>query len=297
MAAVNTTPKFLYVPSIQWASTDGNGLIKGPIKTANTAKDGTGTVTTIFTADATYGGFIQKIKYVAGSSGSSDETVARVFINNGSASGTISSNVFYDDITLSGSRVTNTSVNAEYEQVLNLTLPPGYKINVAIGTSQPGGRYVSGYGGQFGVDPNNDKPTWSASSSIQWGSTDGVFRAAGPIKTAATGVDGSDLMTTVFTADATNGGFAHKLKIKPVGTNAATTLRIFINNGSTSGSIQNNILFRESNILAYVISETLAARPHDIDLNLRLPLGYKINVCLGTTIAAGVFVTVPGSKY
>jgi hypothetical protein len=48
--AANTTPYFSNAFRIGWLQTDGNGGAAGPLKTANTALDGTGTVLTIFTA-------------------------------------------------------------------------------------------------------------------------------------------------------------------------------------------------------------------------------------------------------
>src|SRR3972149_272753 len=97
--AANTSPIYTLLADIQWGSADGNGGAAGPLKTANTAKDGTGTVLTVFTADATNGGYVQKIRFRA--AGTNAATVGRVFINNGSANSTLANNILYDEITLS----------------------------------------------------------------------------------------------------------------------------------------------------------------------------------------------------
>ena len=70
--------------------------------TANTALTGAGTLGTdifaAFTADATNGGFVNRIRFKAAVSASATTlTVARIFINNGAVNSTITNNVFYDD--------------------------------------------------------------------------------------------------------------------------------------------------------------------------------------------------------
>ena len=74
----NNNPIFSRVGDIQW--------VGAALATANTAKDGTGTVASVFTADATNGGYVQKL--VARALGTNVATVLRVFVNNGSASTT-----------------------------------------------------------------------------------------------------------------------------------------------------------------------------------------------------------------
>jgi len=121
--------------------------------------------------------------------------------------------------------------------------------------------------------------------------------AAGPLKTANTAKDGTGTVLTVFTADATNGGYVQKLIARPVGTNIATVIRVFINNGLTSATIANNSLVNEMTLPAITLSEVAAQPAYELPLNYALPAGYKINVTLGTTVAAGYQVSVVGGKY
>lgn len=137
--AANTAPIFTLLGDIQWGTT--------AITTANTAKDGTGTVLTAFTADATNGGFVQKIRFRA--AGTNVATVARVFINNGSTNATAGNNILFDEITLSATTLSEVASLPVYELPLNFALPPGYKINVTIGTSVSAGYYVSVVGGKY----------------------------------------------------------------------------------------------------------------------------------------------------
>jgi len=150
MAAPNTSQIYSRVADIQWGATDGNGGSAGPLLTANSAKDGTGTVLTVFTADATNGGRVEGVR--ARACGTNVATVLRVFINNGSANSTLANNTLYAEITCPA---TTASAVAALGDVLlaapyfPLVLPPGYKINVTIGTTVAAGLQVTAFGGKY----------------------------------------------------------------------------------------------------------------------------------------------------
>jgi len=139
MPTANTQPIFSSLGDIQWGTT--------VLTTLNTAKDGTGTVLNVFTADATNGGFVQRIRFRA--AGTNIATVARVFINNGSANSTPANNILYDEITLAATTLSEVAALAVYELPLNFALPPGYKLNVTLGTTVAAGYYVSVIGGKY----------------------------------------------------------------------------------------------------------------------------------------------------
>lgn len=143
----NTAPIYTNVPQISWGSTNGNGGAAGSLKTANTAKDGTGTVLTVFTADATNGSYVQKVRFRA--AGTNVATVARVFINNGSTNATAANNVLFDEITLPATTGSETAQINNVEILLNIALPAGYVINVTIGTTVSAGYFVSCVGGNY----------------------------------------------------------------------------------------------------------------------------------------------------
>ena len=137
----------------------------------------------------------------------------------------------------------------------------------------------------------NTKPIYSRVADIQWGS----------ISAANTAKDGTGTVVTVFTADATNGGRVERLRIRALGTNVATVLRVFINNGSTNTTAANNSLYEEITLPSTTLSETAQLTNREIVFNdgngLVLPPGYKINVTLGTAVSAGYQVTAVGGKY
>lgn len=135
----------------------------------------------------------------------------------------------------------------------------------------------------------NNKPIFVGVPSVQWGTA--------VVATANTAMDGTGTVLLVFTADATNGSYVQKLNIRHAGTNIATLLRIFINNGSTNATALNNILYGEVAIAANTVSQTAAASDYSYPLNIALPAGYKINVTVGTTVAAGLYVSGVGGNY
>jgi hypothetical protein len=136
--------------------------------------------------------------------------------------------------------------------------------------------------------PANINPIFTAIADIQW---------AGPVTAANTAKDGTGTVATVFTADATNGGYVSKLTARSLGTNVASVLRVFLNNGSANTTAANNTLFSEMTLPATTLSEVAALPSYEMALNLALPPGYRILCTLGTTVAAGYSLTVAGGKY
>ena len=137
--------------------------------------------------------------------------------------------------------------------------------------------------------PANTNPIFTFAPDIQW--------AAAALVAANTAKDGTGTVSAVFTADATNGGFVSKLTARPAGTNVATVLRVFINNGATNATPANNILIAEMTLPAITLSEVAAQPAYELPLNFALPAGYKINCVIGTAVAAGYFLSAFGGKY
>lgn len=136
----------------------------------------------------------------------------------------------------------------------------------------------------------NKEPIFSAAGDIKWGTS---F-----LQTANTTRDGTTGVTlVVFTADATNGGYIQRIVAKPLGTNIATVMRIFLNNGQSAAVAANNSLFAEITCTATASSEVAAIPSFEFPLNFALPAGYVIFVTIGTTVAAGFQVTAIAGKY
>ena len=94
--------------------------------------------------------------------------------------------------------------------------------------------------------------------------------------------------------------------MRSLGTNVATVLRLFVTNTGANSTAANNSLVHETTIAATTLSEVAALTDYDLfDTSGQvkvppipfLPAGYKINATIGTTIAAGIQVTVWGGDY
>ena len=125
----------------------------------------------------------------------------------------------------------------------------------------------------------------------------GKIGQQGTILTANTTKDGSSgTIYTVFTAG-TEGAFLQKLKIRPKGTNVATVMRIFINNGGANTTAANNSLYDEVGLVASTNIETAALLGVEYPMNIALPPNYTVFVTLGTAVAGGYSVTAVGGDY
>ena len=133
----------------------------------------------------------------------------------------------------------------------------------------------------------NTTPIFPLTPQVSWGT----------ITDANTAKDGTGTVVTVFTAGA-NGARVDEIKIKPLGTNVATVMRFFINNGQSNEIAANNSLYLEQTLAEATESAVEALAEYAIEPdNLVLPAGYKLNVTLGTEVAAGYQVTVLGGDY
>lgn len=140
--------------------------------------------------------------------------------------------------------------------------------------------------------PANTQPIFSALGSIQWG--------AAAVTAANTAKDGTGAVTTIATGNNAGnnaGNFVQRLLARTLGTNVATVLRVFINNGGVNTTAANNTLIGEMTLPATTLSEVAAQPDFVLPLNFVLPAGYKINVALGTAVAAGYQVSVIGGQY
>ena len=116
-----------------------NGSIKSVLVTAaNTSSQGGGTIGTdiflAYTADATNGSFIQRVRFVATATAptTTTATVGRVFISSVAAGATTSANTFlFQEVALVATAADNATASAQpIDIVLGFALPLGYTILV-----------------------------------------------------------------------------------------------------------------------------------------------------------------------
>lgn len=106
----------------------------------------------IFTADATNGSIVRevRVKYLPGTTTAA--TAFRIWINNGSALGTVTNNALVSEITLAVITTSQTTATADYVVPLSgggIILPPGYRMYATIGTYSTGTFIASAYGGDY----------------------------------------------------------------------------------------------------------------------------------------------------
>lgn len=130
-------------------SSDGATAMAPTFTTA--AADYTGATAThnkiVFTADSTNGGFIQRLRFKA--IGTNTASVARIFLNNGSANTTAANNSFYGEISLPATTAIATAATIEVDYIMNFALPPGFRVVVGLGTTVAAGWVCTPVAGKY----------------------------------------------------------------------------------------------------------------------------------------------------
>ena len=139
--ALNTNPIYSGVGDVQWSTV---------MTAANLSLDATlANAYTVFSASIS-GSFIQRVRFKASGSGGTSPTVARIFINNGGASGSVGNNSLFDEITLPATSTSNTAATAVYELPMNIAIPAAYRILATIAVAQTNsGWYATAIGGSY----------------------------------------------------------------------------------------------------------------------------------------------------
>lgn len=144
----------------------------------------------------------------------------------------------------------------------------------------------------------NTAPIFPGVPEIIWVS--GAAATAGtPGLTANTAKDAASgtIYGPIFTADATDGSRLDFIKVRALGTNVATVIRIFINNGSATTTAANNTLYLERTLASSTVSETSELPDIILPLGISLPAGYRIYATFGTAVSAGFHLTAVGGDY
>jgi hypothetical protein len=140
--------------------------------------------------------------------------------------------------------------------------------------------------------PANTTPIHPVGGALGFGkltSANNVYDGTGALGTA---------IINVFTSDATNGGRLDFIRARALGNNVQTVARIFLNNGVDNTVATNNTLFDEWTLPASSTSANAqTGAPNDIPMDIVLPAGWRVLVCLGTTVSAGWQFTGVGGKY
>jgi hypothetical protein len=101
----------------------------------------------------------------------------------------------------------------------------------------------------------------------------------------------------IETAGAVEGSRLDFIKVRPLGTNVATVIRIWINNGAATTTAINNSLYLERTLSATTVSENSEQPDIILPLNISLAAGYRVYATFGTAVAAGFHLTAMGGDY
>jgi len=122
----------------------------------------------------------------------------------------------------------------------------------------------------------------------------GPSSSSGIVNQANTAFDGTGSLGTTLIEIATvpaEGAVLKQIVATHLGTNIATVVRIFINNGQSVASGSNNRLFNEFTMPANTASQTTASTRYVddyINQDKTLPGGTKIYASSGQTLASGI---------
>ena len=131
----------------------------------------------------------------------------------------------------------------------------------------------------------NTSPIFGRTGDIQVGGA-----VLGP--TAVTAQDGTGTLASIFQADTTEGSWVDCITLKPVGSPAATVIRIFMHctNGAytpgTTNTAANTSLIAEVTVTAVTTSNTVSQNEVVIPIRKVLNAGYRLLFGNGTSTGA-----------
>lgn len=141
----NVDPIYSRLPDV---SSNGSTGMVNVLTTASNDYTGVGAnYKLVFTADATNGGYIQRLRFKA--MGTNTATVARIMFNNGSSPGTATNNSFYGEVSLPATTASASTATIDLDYPINCGINPGFCIYVGLGTTVVGGWAVTPIGGKY----------------------------------------------------------------------------------------------------------------------------------------------------
>lgn len=125
--------------------------------------------------------------------------------------------------------------------------------------------------------------------------------------TAVTAQDGTGALQAIFQADVTEGGFVDTVVCKPVGSPAATVIRLYLYQGDpgaftpgTSNTAVNTAMLDEISTILTTTSNTLAQNAYVFSVRRQMNPGDRLLIGFGSSTGAagtGYAITTFASKY
>lgn len=142
--------------------------------------------------------------------------------------------------------------------------------------------------------PANTAPIFSKSGSQSNNNATGMNQ---PVLLAAADYTGAGVNNALVFTAGIDGSFVQRIGLKAVGTNVASVMRFYINNGASNLVATNNTFFGEVQLPAATASNTAPTAPVDLIMNFALEPGFRIFMGLGTGVAAGWVAQPVAGKY
>jgi hypothetical protein len=130
-------------------------------------------------------------------------------------------------------------------------------------------------------------PLFSGTPKVTW---------TGNLTSGTNTYDGTSGTTLACTAGS-SGTFVRSIECEAAGTNVAPVVRVFVNNGSTTGTASNNALIYQMSLPATTASSSAATSHVTIPLNFMLQASYKLYIVIATTVSAGWQFTTYSGDY
>jgi hypothetical protein len=144
----------------------------------------------------------------------------------------------------------------------------------------------------------NTNPIFPLIPTNSWVSgTAATAGTAGLTANTTTDLTAGTIYGPIKTAGAVEGSRLDFIKVRSLGTNVATVIRIWINNGSVTTTAANNALYLERTLSATTVSQTAEQPDIILPLNISLAAGYRVYATFGTAVAAGFHLTAIGGDY
>lgn len=144
----------------------------------------------------------------------------------------------------------------------------------------------------------NTNPIFPLVPEVTWVSgTAATVGTPGQAANTTTDLTSGTIYGPIFTAGAVEGSRLDFIKVRALGTNIQTVIRIWINNGAVTTTAANNTLFLDRTLFATSVSQTTELVDTSLSLNISLPAGYRLYATFGTAVAAGFHLTAVGGDY
>lgn len=141
----------------------------------------------------------------------------------------------------------------------------------------------------------NTSPIFIRTPNIQWAKLD--YAPPSSSSHIASGSLGTEIKV-VYSASL-NGSRIDELRILSLGTNPATVVRLFINNGQDNNIITNNVLIDEITIASTTITEGIATPVNHIVYTngLNLAPSYRLLALTSVSQSHGLHISAFGGDY